>query len=125
MKQYAIWFGSCALLLFASIGIGAGELKGVGPVALTNGSTLNVRDFGARGDGRTDDTKAFQTALGQFSRGGGGIVEVPSGKYLIKTHLVIPESVTLEGNWRAPATYRDDTLGESGPGWYRGGKVDW
>ena len=120
MKQYAIRFGSCALLLFATIGIGAEEPKKVGPSAPTNESTPNVRDFGAKGDGRTDDTKAFQTALGQCSRGGGGIVEVPSGKYLIKTHLVIPQSVTLEGTWRAPATYRGDALGESGPGWYRG-----
>lgn len=30
---------------------------------------------------------------------------MPSGKYRIGTHLVIRESVTLEGTWRAPASF--------------------
>ncbi len=35
---------------------------------------------------------------------GGGVVSVPAGRYLIKTHLTIPRAVTLEGTWRAPAS---------------------
>lgn len=64
----------------------------------------NVQAFGAKGDGIADDTEVFQNALDERARTGGGVVEVPAGRYLIKTHLVIPESVTLEGTWRAPAS---------------------
>ncbi|MHB0998131.1 MAG: glycosyl hydrolase family 28-related protein [Armatimonadota bacterium] len=65
---------------------------------------INVRDFGAKGDGQTDDTSAFQTALDECALKGGGVVSVPAGHYLIKTHLRIPSFVTLEGTWRSPAT---------------------
>jgi hypothetical protein len=64
----------------------------------------DVRDFGAKGDGVTDDTAAFQAALDSVGAENGGIVSVPTGKYRIASHLVIPPSVTLEGNWRYPPT---------------------
>ncbi len=62
----------------------------------------NVRDYGAKGDGVTDDTAAFQKALDEAGADGGGIVRVPVGNYMIKTHLSIPACVTLEGVWTAP-----------------------
>ena len=43
---------------------------------------LNVRDFGAKGDGAAKDTSAFQQALDRCSVLGGGEVLVPSGNYL-------------------------------------------
>jgi len=64
----------------------------------------SVRDHGALGDGTTDDTLAFQQAMDVCAEEGGGIVVVPSGHYLIASHLTIPASVTLEGCWRAPPT---------------------
>ncbi len=36
-------------------------------------ATLTVRDFSARGDGRTDDTSAFQSALAACEESGGGV----------------------------------------------------
>ncbi|MBC7326568.1 hypothetical protein H5T87_00435 [bacterium] len=74
---------------------------------------FNVKDFGAKGDGTTDDTKAFQAALDACGEAGGGIVFAPTGNYLIKGHLSIPPYVTLEGVWRAPSTwsqYKGTTL---------------
>ncbi len=65
---------------------------------------LDVRACGARGDGVTDDTAAFQTALDQAYEAGGGSVFVPPGRYLIATHLVVPQNVTLEGIFSAPPT---------------------
>ncbi|MCE5199719.1 MAG: glycosyl hydrolase family 28-related protein [Armatimonadota bacterium] len=62
----------------------------------------SVASFGAKGDRVTDDTKAFQDALDAAGNDGGGIVFVPTGSYLIKTHLNVPKSVTLEGVFRAP-----------------------
>ena len=43
---------------------------------------LNVRDFGAIGDGKTKDTSAIQQALDRCSVLGGGEVLVPAGDYL-------------------------------------------
>ncbi len=62
----------------------------------------NVADFGAKGDGKTDDTGAFQAALDAAFDDGGGLVQVPTGQFLIKTHLAVPQNVTLEGVWRSP-----------------------
>ena len=42
----------------------------------------NVRSFGARGNGRIDDTNAFQRAIDSLAAGG-GVVRVPAGRYLI------------------------------------------
>jgi polygalacturonase len=44
--------------------------------------TLNVREFGAAGDGRTKDTEALQRAVDRCSVLGGGEVLVPAGEYL-------------------------------------------
>lgn len=48
--------------------------------------TASLTDFGAVGDGKTSNTKAFQTAidhLAQYgSHGGGSLLYVPPGKYL-------------------------------------------
>ena len=43
---------------------------------------FDVREFGARGDGKTMDTKAIQAAVDACGRVGGGRVVVPAGKYL-------------------------------------------
>ena len=59
----------------------------------------SVRDFGAKGDGRTDDTRAFQEALDAAGRGGGGIVFAPRGNYLFDGNLRVPSAVTLEGTF--------------------------
>ena len=44
---------------------------------------LNVRAFGASGDGTTKDTAAFQKALDACAAANGGEVMVPAGNYLI------------------------------------------
>ena len=57
---------------------------------------LNVRDFGALGDGQTDDTSAFEAALKEAAEGC-GTVFVPMGKYRIRP-IRVPSHVTLRGN---------------------------
>lgn len=44
---------------------------------------INVADFGAKGDGKTNDTKAIQEAVSQAARDGGGVVYIPNGTYII------------------------------------------
>ena len=61
-------------------------------------SVYNVRDFGAKGDGRSDDTKAIQSALDYAIDHGGGTVYFPNGRYRlatmqenyrVKAHLIV------------------------------------
>ena len=61
-----------------------------------------MSSISAKGDGQTDCTAAFQQALDQMARAGGGTVFVPEGRYVIKGNLEIPVSVTLRGEWTAP-----------------------
>ena len=63
---------------------------------------LNVRNFGARGNGKTDDTAAIQKALDAAGRQMGNVVLLPTGDYLIKGALNVPANVTLHGIFRAP-----------------------
>lgn len=62
---------------------------------------FNVRDFGAAGDGRTDDTAAFQKALDAAAAAGGGTVFAPRGNYLFAGRLNVPNAVTLRGVWES------------------------
>ncbi len=56
---------------------------------------VSVRDFGARGDGETDDTAAFQRALAEVKT---GAIEVPPGRYRLSDQLEITRSgVVLRG----------------------------
>ena len=50
--------------------------------------TLNLRDFGAVGDGVSDDGPALQAALDALAAGGGGSLFVPEGHYAIITPVV-------------------------------------
>lgn len=57
---------------------------------------VSVLDFGAKGDGKTDNTQAFQKALDSFGTKG-GTVYIPRGTYLFTGSLNIPQAVTLKG----------------------------
>ncbi len=72
--------------------------------AQTRPSEVSVSDYGAKGDGVTDDTAAFAKAMAALPEAG-GTVHVPVGNYLIKTHLSIPDRVTLEGIWKIPTAF--------------------
>ena len=54
----------------------------------------NVRDFGAKADGRTNDTGAIQKAIDAANEKGGGIAYVPPGTYLAAS-IEIRSHVTL------------------------------
>ncbi|CAN5640199.1 hypothetical protein BH20ACI4_BH20ACI4_25170 [soil metagenome] len=62
----------------------------------------NIRDFGAVGDGRTDDTIAIQSALAFIGSRGGGTLTFPEGDFLVGNipgykGLVIPSGTTIQG----------------------------
>lgn len=77
----------------------------------------DVREFGAAGDAKTDDTAAFQLALDEVGKAGGGTVYAPTGRYLFKGSLAVPGGVTLEGSFRCvPSHVGLRNKGEAKPG---------
>lgn len=56
---------------------------------------INVKDYGAIGDGKHNDTVALQKAL---NAGAGREVWLPPGTYLINRVLVVPANTTLFGS---------------------------
>lgn len=59
-------------------------------------ATINAQDFGAKGDGVTDDTAAIQAAIDAAAKGS-KVCHLPAGNYLISNSLVIPGYVLLLG----------------------------
>ena len=53
--------------------------------ALLGAKIYNIRDFGAKGDGKTLDTAALQAAIDACHRDQGGTVLVPAGVFVIGT----------------------------------------
>jgi hypothetical protein len=76
-----------------------------GLITITTWSATNdvfvVQDFGARGDGKSDDTAAFQRALDTAGKAGGGVIYAARGNYFFAGHLVVPSAVTLKGMWES------------------------
>jgi hypothetical protein len=64
---------------------------------------VNVKSYGALGDGVTDDTVAIQTALDDAAEG--QTVFLPHGQYRISAPLVLPINVGLEGEHSTPWDY--------------------
>ena len=63
----------------------AGVERNIGPI--------NVKDFGAVGDGVTDDTVAVQAAIDSSGR----LIMFPAGTYLITSTVTIPSNRYLKG----------------------------
>tara|TARA_R110002096_G_scaffold429229_1_gene641907 strand:+ start:467 stop:2158 length:1692 start_codon:yes stop_codon:yes gene_type:complete len=53
----------------------------------------NVKDFGAIGDGSTDDTAAIQAAVNS----GNGTVNIPAGTYNVSSTIIVPYQVNIVG----------------------------
>ena len=67
----------------------------------TTNDVYAVMAFGAKGDGKTDDTSAIQRALDAVGKAGGGIVYAPCGNYFLARHLNVPSGVMLKGVWES------------------------
>ena len=70
---------------------------------------FNVRDYGAVGDGETNDVVAIQKAIDQAGVNG-GLVFFPSGTYIISTTLTIANnSVSVAGASRETVTIKNQS----------------
>lgn len=88
---------ACMLVLFVASPLMGGEVRGLGaedsastelssPVGavVTGVQTIDVRAFGAKGDGVTDDRAAIQSAI-DHAPSSGAIIYFPPGVYLLKS----------------------------------------
>lgn len=67
------------------------------------GLVVSVKDYGAKGDGVTDDYNAITAALTfAGAQTNGGVVFVPTGTYYVGTGLVVPNKVVLVGAGMLP-----------------------
>lgn len=66
----------------------------------------DVFEFGAKGDGISDDTAAFQKGINRLHELGGGTLWVPAGHYAFKENLLLKPNVVLRGEWADP--YQND-----------------
>lgn len=97
------WLGKMALPATGAV-IAAGlmdtreaEAKRAKPAASAadlGAKVYNIRDYGAKGDGKTVDTAALQAAIDACTKDGGGTVLVPAGTFVIGT-TELKSNVTL------------------------------
>jgi hypothetical protein len=112
-RRLATWLATCQICRFQCPCAAGEQALPQYPVR------YNVRDYGARGDGNTDDSGAFQRALdaaaAEAARTGSGVaVLIPDGTYAIrKTVQITASNVVLRGTG-----VRLDREGQ-------GGALDW
>ncbi|NOK57916.1 MAG: hypothetical protein GFH25_541186n180 [Chloroflexi bacterium AL-N10] len=90
-------------------------------------ATFNILDFGARGDGQSNDANAIQQAIDACHATGGGTVLVPAGRsylsgtIMLKSHIELHvergASIVGSGKW-------DDYTYKTNVGALSGGSVD-
>jgi len=64
----------------------------------TSRTQFNVIDFGAKGDGATDDTVAIQTAIDAAENG--GTIVFPRGTYMVRALKIKRHGITITGEAR-------------------------
>lgn len=65
---------------------------------------FNVKDYGAKGNGASDDSGAIQKAIDAAGAANGGIVYIPAGRYLMNAGVDVPMGVTIRGE--SPSTVK-------------------
>jgi hypothetical protein len=78
------------------VGTGTGTAELSQTVETKLRQTVSVIDFGAVGNGVTDDTAAIQAAIDAVNAAGGGVVNFPAGTYAC-ANLWPKDNVTLQG----------------------------
>ncbi len=83
-----LWSASSRLPDFSYAGYHRGE-QALPP---NRKAEVSVKDFGAKGDGRTDDTASFQRAIEESP---GKVIGIPAGRYVLNDFVTISHSGTV------------------------------
>jgi parallel beta-helix repeat protein len=86
-----LMWGAISQLLACGDQITVGQVKSAEPPG-----SINVKRFGAVGDGLVDDTLALERALSEAAYGNGSVF-MPAGAYRVTRTLLVESGVTLEG----------------------------
>ena len=57
----------------------------------------NIRDFGAVGDGTTDDTIAFKSAVAFIASRNGGTLQIPEGDFVVTAPIALVSGIIIQG----------------------------
>lgn len=79
-----------------------------------DGIINNVKVYGAKGDGVTDDTAAIQSAIDNVSNAGGGVIDIPAGTYLVSSTIIVRHQVKVHGMGMRLTTIQKK-IGTAGP----------
>lgn len=104
MSNYPFQSPSRRQLLSLCVAAGATGLVGAQePIGTSHGEDslhgVNVKAFGAAGDGASDDAPAIQRALDAAHAAGGGTVYLPPGRYRVRSTINVPDGITLRGSF--------------------------
>lgn len=103
-KVSSKFFSKRSQYLFAAILLTA-------PLVSYASINITAPPYSAVGDGKTDDTAAFKSALAAAGASGGGVIYVPAGQYVISGILALPHGTTLEGDGEGATTIESTLQG--------------
>lgn len=104
-----------AYILFILIFISCSSPKKMEKSGNKNDFIINIEQFGAKADGKTDDSKAFQSAINYAKKTGIRLLHVPPGRYYFESTVFID----IEGI----KIYSESGLSyQRQPSWYITGK---
>lgn len=96
--QYEIWAHNGQGGRFGWSGPVALKVLAKSPWSEQDQKILNVKNYGARGDGASDDTSAIQSALSAARNSAPATVYFPAGTYLTSRCLTAPDNVRWLGD---------------------------
>lgn len=99
--RYPFFSILCLVMVSAMTCFSQGDAGTPKDLLQTAQSIFSVQEFGAVGDGKTDDAAAIQSAIDAAAQKGGKVV-IPAGKYLVSGSLDIKTGVALTGVSEAP-----------------------
>lgn len=79
-------------------GVSSAPVRTVPSSASTGPNWFNVKDYGADGNGTTDDTASIQAAVNAANGVGGGVVYLPAGTYKLTSAVTLHNRITLRGD---------------------------
>ncbi|MGP7818716.1 glycosyl hydrolase family 28-related protein [Niallia sp. 01092] len=94
----------CLVFVLSTIFLALGlHISNQNALAAENPS-FKVKDYGAKGNGTTNDTSAILKAIEAAKKEGGGTVYFNNGQYLIKGFIDVPKKVSLKGAGKEKVT---------------------